>query len=185
MRNPKLAGIYAKSLVDIATEKGALNEVYNDIKWFIATCNQNRDFVNLLNSPIVPGSKKQAIIDAITGGKFNAITSLFVKLVITKGREKNLPEIASAFIDKYNSLNNIQKVKITTAQPISEEVKNSILANLPKNGNTFEVETFVNEALIGGYVLETNNSLIDASILYDLNAVKKQFLNNDFVHNIR
>jgi F-type H+-transporting ATPase subunit delta len=185
MKNPRLAGIYAKSLVDIATEKNALNDVYTDIKWFKGVCTQNRDFVNLLTSPIVPGSKKLSIIESIAGGKLNAITMLFVKLLVNKGREKNLPEIVESFLEKYNAINKIQRVTITTAQAVTDDIKNSILANLPNNGNTFEVDMKVNEALIGGYVLETNNQLIDASILYDLNAIKKQFLNNDFVHNIR
>ena len=57
-----------------------------------------------------------------------------------------------------------------------------------KEGNTkgsIDLETVVNEALIGGFILETAGKLLDASILRDLKDVKKQFLNNDYLHKIR
>jgi hypothetical protein len=38
-----------------------------------------------------------------------------------------------------------------------------------------ELETEVDEKLIGGFVLEFNNNLVDASILRDLKDIKKQF----------
>ena len=43
----------------------------------------------------------------------------------------------------------------------------------------------LNEKLIGGFVLEMEGRLIDASILRDLNDVKKQFANNDWIHKLR
>ena len=39
--------------------------------------------------------------------------------------------------------------------------------------------------LIGGFVLQIGDQLVDASIAYDLNNIKKQFLNNDFIYKIR
>ena len=48
-----------------------------------------------------------------------------------------------------------------------------------------ELETSVNDKLIGGFVLEMDGRLIDASILRDLNDVKKQFANNDWIHKLR
>jgi F-type H+-transporting ATPase subunit delta len=48
-----------------------------------------------------------------------------------------------------------------------------------------ELETAVDQRLIGGFVLEFNNNLVDASILRELKDIKKQFNKNLFVHNIR
>ena len=47
------------------------------------------------------------------------------------------------------------------------------------------MESIVDEKLIGGFVLEMEGKLIDASILRDLNDVKKQFQNNDYIHKLR
>jgi F-type H+-transporting ATPase subunit delta len=57
-----------------------------------------------------------------------------------------------------------------------------------KEGNpkgSIDLETVVNEALIGGFILEAAGKSLDASILRDLKDVKKQFLNNDYLHKLR
>ena len=48
-----------------------------------------------------------------------------------------------------------------------------------------ELETVVNEDLIGGFVLEAGDKLVDASIAYDLKQIARQFENNDFIYKIR
>ncbi|MEY3055838.1 MAG: synthase subunit delta, partial [Bacteroidota bacterium] len=49
---------------------------------------------------------------------------------------------------------------------------------------TIELTTKTDESLIGGFVLEFNNNLVDASIARDLKDIKKQFLNNEFISKI-
>ena len=48
-----------------------------------------------------------------------------------------------------------------------------------------ELQTFVDASLVGGFVLEAGDRLIDASIAYDLKNIAKQFDNNDFIYKIR
>jgi F-type H+-transporting ATPase subunit delta len=43
----------------------------------------------------------------------------------------------------------------------------------------------VDEEIIGGFILEIGDTLVDASIAYDLNKIKSQFMNNDFIYKIR
>ncbi|MCY7292244.1 MAG: F0F1 ATP synthase subunit delta, partial [Ferruginibacter sp.] len=73
-----------------------------------------------------------------------------------------------------------------TATAISDELKNSIIAKIKDTvTGEVEIETSVKDELIGGFKLEMGGTLIDASILRDLNDVRKQFLNNEYIHNIR
>lgn len=187
MQNPRLAGRYAKSLIDLATEQNQLQTVYADMKYLQAVCKSNADFVAVLRSPIIKEDKKSKIVEAVTTGKVSALTAAFNALLMKKGREENLPEIINAFIDHYNGINGIRKVKLTTATPITDEMKASIVAQI--SGNTpadkIELETAIREELIGGFVVESEGTLIDASILRDLKDVRKQFLNNDYIHKLR
>jgi F-type H+-transporting ATPase subunit delta len=186
MQNPRLAARYAKSLLDLAVEQNQLDAVYADMKWLQQVNKSNPDFVNMLRSPIISSDKKDKIIDAIIGSRVSKLTMLFTKLLTTKTRESNMPEIVTAFIEQYNKLKNIQTVKLTTATAISEELKQSIVAKVRSSTSTaVEIETSVKEELIGGFKLEVGGTLIDASILRDLNDVRKQFLNNEYIHNIR
>lgn len=186
MQNTRLATRYAKSLLDLAIEQNIIKEVFADIQLLKGLMKTNADFVALLRSPIIKADKKDSIIEKVLADKMSNLSFLFIKLLTNKGRENNLPEIVTAFIDQYNQLNNIQIVKLTTATPISEAIKESIVGKVKGNTNTtVQIETAVKEELIGGFTLEVGGTLIDASIRRDLNDVKKQFLNNEYVHNIR
>lgn len=187
MPNPRLANRYAKSLIDLATEKGQLEAVYADMKYLQAVCKASREFVSLLKSPIIKNDQKNSIVTAVTKGKVSELTAAFNTLLVKKGRESDLPEIAYAFIDLYNEIKGIHRVKLTTAVPVSEELKKSIETKVQgaQQLGTIELETVVDEKLIGGFVLEFNNKLVDASILRDLKDIKKQFSQNLFVHQIR
>jgi F-type H+-transporting ATPase subunit delta len=187
MPNPRLAARYAKSLIDLSTEKGQLDVVYNDMKFLQVACKQSKQLVSVLRSPVINSDKKDAILSALTKAKVSEITFGFNKLLVRKNREENLPEIAEAFIEQYNAIKGIHKVKLTTAQPLSNETTQALTSKI--KGETdlqnIELETAVNEALIGGFVLQFDNKLIDASIARDLRDIKKQFSKNIYIQNIR
>lgn len=187
MLNPRLAGRYAKSLIDLAIEKNQLDAVYQDVLFLQAAMKASKEFVVFLKSPIVKADKKGKVLDAVTSGKISTITATFNKLLLAKGREFYLPEIMNAFVDQYKQHMHIRTAKLTTATPISEELKKSILEKVSagRNGETVELETAVDESLIGGFVLEVGDKLVDASIAFDLKTIKKQFQNNDFIYKIR
>jgi len=186
MPNPRLAERYAKSLLDLAIEKNQLEEVYNNILFLQAAC-KSRELVNLLRSPIIAADKKEAILAAVTKGKVNELTDAFIRLLIKKGREENLPEIITAFIKQYKDKKGIHTVKLTTAIPVSDELKKQIVARVHDltNFKNIELKTEVKEEIIGGFLLELGDTLVDASIAYDLNKIRSQFMNNDFIYKIR
>jgi F-type H+-transporting ATPase subunit delta len=187
MNNPRLAGRYAKSLLGLAIEQNQLDAIYNDIKFLKSVCTTNPDFVAVLDSPIIKADKKEKIVSAITKDRVGIITSAFIRLLMHKGRESSIPEITTAFIDQYNEIKDIHRVKITTAVPVSDEIKKSIIEKVKasSNINNIELEASVKEELIGGFILETEGKLVDASVLRDLKDMKRQFLDNDYVSNIR
>jgi len=80
----------------------------------------------------------------------------------------------------------IHVVKLTTANAITEELKAAIESKVKSSQGfpTVELETVVDEKLIGGFVLEFDNKLVDASILNDLKVIKQQFLQNHYVEKI-
>lgn len=187
MQNPRLAIRYAKSLLDLAREQNQLEEVFNDMKLLDSICKSSREFANVLKSPIIKSDKKNKIIESVTAGKISTLTASFIKLLGVKGRESNLPEIISAFIEQYNVVKEIHKVKLTTAVELSNEMKNDFISKIKiaEGIKNIELETLVNEDLVGGYVLELDGKKADASIRRDLNDVQKQFMNNDYIQKLR
>jgi F-type H+-transporting ATPase subunit delta len=187
MPNPRLATRYAKSLIDISNEKGELEKVFADMQWMQSVSKSNRDFVNLLRSPVISADTKKKVIDAVTAGKLSTITTSFIALLVKKGRESNLPEVATEFISQYKVQKKIHTVKLTTAQPASEAVKKAIIEQVKQSGGfeNIELEEKVDKDIIGGFVLQVGDKLIDASVSYDLKSIARQFENNDFIYRIR
>jgi F-type H+-transporting ATPase subunit delta len=187
MPNPRLAGRYAKSLIDLSIERNQLAEAYKDMVYLDAVCKASREFVNVLKSPVISPDKKVQILESITGGKIGELVATFSNLLVKKGREAYLPEIAVAFIEQYKDHEGIYVVTLTTAAPVSEELKKTIVDKIKTETIMKQVEliTDVNESLIGGFVLEVGDHLVDASIAFELSNARKQFQDNDFVYKVR
>lgn len=152
-----------------------------------AVCKASREFVILLKSPVIPIDKKNNALTAVTAGKISELTAAFNKLLISKNREFYLPEIVDSFINQYNSIKGIHKVKLTTATAVSDDVKKAIVSKITNETSLehIELESVVKEELIGGFILEYNNNLLDVSIERDLRDIKAQFEKNIYVQQIR
>lgn len=186
MQNPRLAVRYAKSIVDLATEQQLLEQVCDDMRLILSVCKSNPDFLAVLRSPVIHADKKQKILEAVIGSRLGKLTGAFITLLVKKGREANLPEIAAAYIEQYNRIKGIRRVKITTAAPISDELRNTMVEKAKGGtGQTIDLESVVDESIIGGFLLETEGRLVDASISRDLKDIRRQFENNDYIHKIR
>ncbi|MCB0700782.1 MAG: ATP synthase F1 subunit delta [Chitinophagales bacterium] len=187
MPNPRLASRYAKSLLDLAVEQNSVDDTLADIKYLEGLCKQSTDFTNMLRSPVINSDKKHSIISAVVGDSLSKLTVAFIKLLVNKGREENLPEIAGAFISRYKEMKNIKSVKLTTAIPASDSLREAIMAKVKVALPDAEIEMKeeVNPDLIGGFVLQMDDKLFDASIRRDINDVRAQFNKNVYVMELR
>lgn len=187
MTHPRLAQRYAKSLIDISSDSNQLDAVHNDILFLQSVMKSSREFVLMLNSPIITPDKKFRIISAITEGRISKITHRFLKLLSNKHRESNLPGVVTSFLEQYNTIKGLHKAKLTTAAPISAELAASFVSRIKASTSYdhVQLETVVDDDIIGGFILEMEGKLIDSSILRNLNDVKKQFANNDYMHKLR
>ena len=187
MNNPRLAGRYAKSLIDLAIELNQLDAVYADMKLLQGLGKTNPDFTAVLRSPVIKPGTKEKIIDSVLTSRIGNTSSSFIRLLVRKGRESNLIEIANAFIGQFNKIKGIYKVKLTTATPVSDDLKTEILNKIRSTTpmQNIELETIVREELIGGFLLEMEGTLVDASILRDLKDIRKQFMDNIYIQKIR
>ncbi|MFN5937532.1 MAG: ATP synthase F1 subunit delta [Sphingobacteriales bacterium] len=187
MRQPKVASRYAKALFDLAVETGALEKVKDDINTIAAAA--VGDLNTVMVSPVIRGDQKEKIFAAIFGDKVSPLTISFFNLVFKKGREVAIREIMEAYMDLYRAHHHIQKVEITTATPVEPQVHQQILDSMRKvegyEQAKFDVSPKVDPSIVGGFVLQVGDNLFDASIRHDLQTIKKQFIENMYVQNIR
>jgi F-type H+-transporting ATPase subunit delta len=179
----RIATRYAKSLIELAVEQGKLPQVSADVQ-ALASASQNRDFYLMLKSPIISADKKNAAIKAIFGKQMDTLTLAYLQLLVNKGREVYLSEIASEYLSQYKTLQKITTVKITTANPMSEDTLKTLKTKILESGITHEnldIETSVNPDLIGGFTLEFDSKRYDASIANKLVELKSEFSKNPYI----
>ena len=73
-----VASRYAKSLLDLATEKGQLEAVYSYLIQLKSVCAESKDFSLFLKSPILEADKKVATLKSVFEGKLNPISLDFI-----------------------------------------------------------------------------------------------------------
>lgn len=187
MRNSRVAKRYAKALMDMAIETNQVEAIKKDVDQLRVATTGELDLV--LKSPVIRQDKKLAIFTAIFSGKLTQLSEMFFKLLIEKGREVGLPEILDAFDAQYRLMKGVEIVELTTAVPVSDEVKATILSNFSKlpeyASKTFEIKEKVDESILGGFLAQIGDQLYDASIRHDLQAIKKQFVENMYIQKIR
>jgi len=166
---------YAKSLFDLATELNKVEKVVADAET-ISAAMESRDLQLLCKSPIIKADKKQAAFDAIFGGKVDELTSKFLNIVTTKGRESLLPTIMTSVVDLYNESKNIISATLTTATAADDNTLKSINEKIG-SGDNVKITTQVNPDIIGGYILEIGDKVYDASVKRKLSDLRKELAN--------
>lgn len=173
-----VASRYAKSLLDLAVEKGQLDAVYADMLQVREVAGGSREFITFLNSPVIKTDKKIAVLKSIFEGKVNALTLGFLTIVATKRRESVIPEMANSFIDQYKAHKNILTAVVTSAQGLDAATRQKAL-DLVKTQLNGEIELVekTDSDLIGGFILKIGDKQIDRSVSRQLSNLKKELTN--------
>ncbi len=173
MANIRVAKRYAQGLWDYTLSVKEEDTVVKEIQSLIENIKENRHFQLFLKSPIIETRRKIEIAGEIFKS-FSTTTQRFITLVIRHKREGELLEIAKQVLMLSDAYKGIQRVSITSAVPLEQDMISKILATEPKiNPDKAVVENKIDEDLIGGYVLRLEDRQIDASIKTKLNNIKK------------
>ncbi len=177
MSSYRIASRYAKSLIDLATEKGKLDKVVADMTYFGEVAKLN-DVAVLLKSPIINSDKKSKVFGAIFGDKVDKLTYAFLDIILRKGREAYLGDIATEVISQYRTIKGISIVNIVSAEALLPEtikaIEQKLIDSKLTNAN-IEFETTVDKSLIGGFVISFNDKLYDASVKHQLDLLRNKF----------
>lgn len=176
MKNGKIALRYARAFFDFANEKGILEETRADMALVDTVFRENKDFRTMLNSPVINVRKKESIMREIFAAHCNKASTEFILLLTRNKREEFLGEIARVYEILYREHKGIVTVKLTTAIPVTEAIRNDIIRLVSEGtGAQVELEEGVDPELIGGFVLRFDDKKYDASIKRELDKLKKEF----------
>ncbi|MCX6167632.1 MAG: ATP synthase F1 subunit delta [Sphingobacteriales bacterium] len=176
MSELQVASRYAKSLIDLATEQKVLDQVQEQMLLFVQVCHENPELVAVLKNPIISLDKKAAVLQGVFGSKVHKIVNAFFVLMVNKGRASLLLPSAKAYIAAYQAIKGIVIAKVKAASALSDDAKKQIIALVKSMGaNEVVLETTIDPATIGGFVLQVGDKQVDATLRTKLNKLKKEF----------
>jgi F-type H+-transporting ATPase subunit delta len=182
MSNIRLSSRYAKSLISLAAERGETDVLLKDMLHISNSIRATRDLQVMLASPVISGDKKLKVLFSVFA-ELNKTTHMFIELIVSKGREGDLGEIAQAFVQQVKSGRNIFDVELISAVPADDALRAEVskVAKSICGGGEVEITEKVDSDLIGGFILRVNGMEYNASVSGKLKKVKKDFSKNPFV----
>ena len=171
----KIASRYAKSLLQLAVEKGVLERVYKDMRCLARVYSDNRCLVSALKNPLIKHNKKLAVLQAIFQHTVHALTLRFFAMVTQKYREALLPTMTQAFLAQYDQYKGIKTAQVTTTFPLSDQLTLQLQQIVQKISPCQQVilEQSIDPTLIGGYVLRVEDKRLDQSLRKKLRTLQQ------------
>ncbi len=169
--------VYGTALFQLCEEEGVMDTVFSELTEIndILFSEDQKEFVELLASPLVSAEDKAKALDGVFADKISALTLDFLCLVSEKGRIRFLPRIYGRFKEMYNERNNILEVTAITAKPLSDRLRIKLAEKLERvSGNKIVLIEKLDESLLGGIVLRYSNTEIDSSVRTKLDQIRSQ-----------
>ena len=170
---------YAHSLFSLAEDEGLIEKIYEELKSLSNIFSENSEYIKLLDSPNIPAEKRFELIDEAFAPYMEYVTNL-IKILCEKRRVFLLPDCIKEYEKLYNEKFGIKSVTVITATPLGEELKEKLVKKLEKEwGKKIDLTLKIDESIIGGIVLRTDNLQTDASVRTKLERIRAQIASND------
>ena len=155
---------YAEATFRSALEKNALGAVAESLALVAAIARDEQMHAILLN-PKVNAQQKKDIFDSAAAGRLDEITKRLIAILVDSHREVLIGSIAEQFEQLKHEHDKVLRARITSAQPLSDEQRDEIVAALEKRyGKKVETELDVNPELLGGARVQVGEQVIHASV---------------------
>jgi F-type H+-transporting ATPase subunit delta len=164
---------YAKALFELALEKDAVEEVYQDSLLITKTCEESKELRLLLKSPIINSGKKLTILNEIFNKQINQLTLTYLLIMVRKKRESFIPAIATQLVELYKTYKNILTVHFKSPvlpDTVTREMVLSLMENFTESDVDLRAE--IDETLIGGFILNWKDLQYDASIRREIDNMR-------------
>jgi len=170
---------YAKAVLQKAEENNTENVMFGDMQSVKATLDGSKELQNMLQSPVIKAEDKKEALLKIFSGKSDLTKNLIQVLVINQ-RLNLLGGVAESYINLYNEAQGVKVAEVTTAVPLTSELKETVLVKVKElTGSTsVTINNIIDTTIIGGFILRVGDLQYNASIANKLNRIKREFTLN-------
>jgi F-type H+-transporting ATPase subunit delta len=169
----EIARVYAEALFDVAKEKGSLDRVHDELNEFVDALEGNREMQVFFFSPYFSSAEKREGIERSVSGADPEFVN-FLELLVEKHRMPLIFRIRRQFEERWKEENKKLDVTVTSAVELDPEIVGKIGSEIEKQtGRSVDLQSSVDEDILGGIVLQVGNMVLDASIRNRLEKLRK------------
>ena len=176
MDNGKISVRYARALFQLTQEQKCEDAVYEGLTHFAHNyLLAIAQFNEVLADPIVAREEKVKLLEMAVGEPMHDTLKQFIAFVADQKREDKMFLIAMKYMEMYRAKHNILSTQVTTATQLPEETYDKIKAFVKQTFDAdAELDVHLDPSLIGGFILDIENTRMDASVAGQLNALKNK-----------
>jgi F-type H+-transporting ATPase subunit delta len=170
----EIAQVYARSLFEVAQERGELDVVREQLGQFADALDENRELATFFFSPYFSTEEKKDGLHRTVDGASETVRN-FLELLLENHRMPVIFRVRREFDSLWEDANQLLPVEITSAIALDESVAARIGEEIGRQtGRRVELKSTVDPAVIGGIILRVGNSILDASIRARLETLRTQ-----------
>jgi len=170
----EIATVYARSLFEVAKERGDLDTVRDQVGQYADALQDNRDLQVFFFSPYFSTEEKKDQLGRLLEGADEAVSN-FLELLVEKHRMPAIFRIRRELDSLWEDENKLLPVTITSAVELDSSTVEGIGRAIgEQTGRRVELTTTVDPDVLGGIVLRVGNSILDASIRNRLEQLRRQ-----------
>jgi F-type H+-transporting ATPase subunit delta len=157
---------YASALADVVIERREEREVQNELDVWASMIDGNPQLKEVFANPTVSyDQKKRVLQELLARTRVRETTASFLRVLLSNQRLAELPQISERFGQVLDERSGIVAAEITTAKPISDELKQALHDALASaTGRTVRLTFATDEAIIGGVVARIGSTIFDGSV---------------------
>jgi F-type H+-transporting ATPase subunit delta len=176
IRSSTLAA-YARSLFELAEQRGQLESVSAEVAQIQELLEQNPAFATLLADPSVKRTDREGMLQRALEGHASPLVYNFLLVLSSHDRLGQLSGVLEAFQALVDAKLGKVEVDVTTASALNAEELSEVRERVSRAlGCDAVVHPYVDESIIGGMILRIGDRLIDGSVRAQLEAMRKKLL---------
>jgi F-type H+-transporting ATPase subunit delta len=170
----ELARVYGRSLFEVASEHGKLDELREQLAQFAAALNEHHELQVFFFSPYFSTQEKQDALGRVLVGADERLLN-FLKLLIENHRMPVIFRVNREFERLWEEENRMLPVEITSAIELDAATTKNLGDRIgERTGRKVALTAHVEPDILGGIVVRVGNSILDASIRNRLEQLRKQ-----------
>ena len=170
---------YARALVKYVRETGRGDIVCSEAETLEKALEALPDLRRMMEADgdVVSAFDKKKLLQSALPGQISPELSRFLTLLNRNNRMDLVADILRDFVDMYHRSVGIRKVHLTCMSEPSERLLQRLRALVKqKTGDDVIIEVDIDPSLIGGFVFDIDDYLLDASVKRQIDIIRNQFI---------